>query len=108
MVFLAILAVARMVIWTTRLSVLYDGEVLSEMHLVDFFKHQLKVKIRCDRTRLSRQEFNERWVKAASLVVWKGAKWEFFFPALPRVVQWTGALQGLPPRNSEFSGKSVF
>ena len=86
MVFLAILAVARMVVWTTRLSELHDGEVLSENHLVDFFKHQLKVKIRCDRTRLSRQEFNERWVEAVSLVVWKGAKWEFFFPALPRGV----------------------
>ena len=92
MVFLAILAVARLVVWTTRLSELHDGEVYSEMQLVDFFRHQLKVKIRCDRRRLSCQEFNERWMKAASLVVWKGAKWEFFFPALPRGVHRTGAL----------------
>merc|ERR1711942_455621 len=83
MVFCAVLAVARMVIWTTRVNELYNGDVYSEQHLVDFFRHQLKVKIRCDWKMLSRLEFNERWVYGASLVVWKGAKWEFFFPPLP-------------------------
>ena len=49
MVFLAILAVARMVIWTTRNKVLYDDANFSHRDLVLYFRHQLRVKIRCDR-----------------------------------------------------------
>ena len=51
-VFLAILAVARMVIWITRKKGLYDDANFSHRDLVLYFPHQLRVKIRCDRKRL--------------------------------------------------------
>ena len=82
-VFLAILAVARMVIWMTRKKGLYDNANFSHRDLVLYFKHQLRVKIRCDRKRLDRITFNERLVNAASLVVRKGAILESSFPPLP-------------------------
>ena len=40
MVFLAILAVARMVIWTTRYKGLYDDANFSHRDLVLYFQHQ--------------------------------------------------------------------
>ena len=80
-VFLAILAVARMVIWTTRNKGLYDDANFSHRDL--YFRHQLRVKIRCDRKRLDRITFSKRWVNAASLVVRKGATLESSFPSLP-------------------------
>ena len=83
MVFLAILAVARMVIWTTRNKGLYDDANFSHRDLFLYFRHQLRVKIRCDRKCLDRITFNKRWVNAASLVVRKGAMMESFFPPLP-------------------------
>ncbi len=52
MVFFVILAVARMVIWETRNKGLYDGANFSHRDLILFFRHQLRVKIRCDRRRL--------------------------------------------------------
>ena len=82
-VFLAILAVARMVIWMTRNKGLYDDANLSHRDLVLYFRHQLRVKIRCDRKRLDRITFSKRWVHAASLVVRKGATLESSFPPLP-------------------------
>ena len=82
-VFLAILAVARMVIWITRKKGLYDDASFSHRDLVLYFRHQLRVKIRCDRKRLDRITFNQRWVNAASLVVRKGATLESSFPPLP-------------------------
>ena len=82
-VFLAILAVARMVIWTTRNKGLYDDANFSHRDLVFYFRHQLKVKIRCNRKRLDRITFSRRWVNAASLVVRKGAMLESSFPPLP-------------------------
>ena len=82
-VFLAILAVARMVIWITRKKGLYDDANFSHRDLVLYFRHQLRVKIRCDRKRLDRITFNRRWVNAASLVVRKGATLESSFPPLP-------------------------
>ena len=56
-VFLAILAAARMVIWTTRKKGLYDDANFSHRDLVLCFRHQLSVKIRCDRKRLDRITF---------------------------------------------------
>ena len=47
--FLVILAVARMVIWETRKKGLHDGTNFSYHDLILFFRNQLKVKIRCDR-----------------------------------------------------------
>ena len=82
-VFLAILAVARMVVWTTRNKGFYDDANFSHRDLVLFFRHQLRVKIRCDRKRLDRIKFSKRWVNAASLVVRMGAMLESSFPPLP-------------------------
>ena len=50
--FLAILAIARMVIWTTRKKELYDNANFSHCDLILFFRHQLRVKIRCDRQKV--------------------------------------------------------
>ena len=82
-VFLAILAVARMVIWMTRNKGLYDDARFSHRDLVLYFRHQVRVKIRCDRKRLDRITFNKRWVHATNLVVRKGAMLESSFPPLP-------------------------
>ena len=82
-VFLVILAVARMVIWQTRNKGLYEGENFSNCDLSLFFRHQLRVKIRCDRIRVHRITFSKRWVHAASSVVCKGATLESSFPPLP-------------------------
>ena len=41
-VFLVILAVARMVIWETRKKGLYDDANFSHRDLILFFRHQLK------------------------------------------------------------------
>ena len=60
MVFLAILAVATMVIWTTRKKELYDDANFSHRDLILYFRYQLKVKIRCDRKRLDRITFDKR------------------------------------------------
>ena len=59
-VLLAILAVARMVIWTTRNKGLYDDANFSHRDLVLYFRHQLRVKIRCDRKLLDRITFSKR------------------------------------------------
>ena len=82
-VILAIPAVARMVIWTTRKKGLYDYANFSHRDLVLYFRHQLRVKIRCNRKCMDRITFNERWVNAASLVVRKGAMLVSSFLPLP-------------------------
>ena len=63
-VFLAILAVARVVIWTTRNKGLYDDANFSHRDLVLYFSRQIRVKIRCDRKRLDHITFDKRWVNA--------------------------------------------
>ena len=68
-VFLAILAVARMVIWVTRNKGFYEGENFSHRDLILYFRHQLRVKIRCNRKCLDHITFNKKWMNAASLVV---------------------------------------
>ena len=92
-VFLAILAVARMVIWETWKKGLYDDANFSHRDLVLYFRHQLKVKIRCDRKRLDRITFDKRWVNAVGLVVRKAAILELSFPPLL-----THGVYGTPPR----------
>ena len=82
-VFLVILAVARMVIWEMRNKGLYEGANFSHGDLILFFRHQLRVKIRCNRKCLDQITFTKRWVNAASLVVRKGAMLESSFPPLP-------------------------
>ena len=59
-VFLAILAVARIVIWTTWKKGLYDDANFSHRDLILFFRHQLRVKIRCNRKGLDRITFDKR------------------------------------------------
>ena len=78
-VFLAILAVARMVIWETRKKGFYDSANVSLRDLILFFMHQLRVKIGSDRKRLGRITFDRTWVHTASLVVQK----ESSFPSFP-------------------------
>ena len=82
-VFLVILAIARMVIWTTWKKGLYDDANFSHPDLILFFRHQLRVKIRCDRKCLDCITFHKRWVNAVSLVIWQGTMWESSFPSLP-------------------------
>ena len=82
-VFLTILAVAWMVIWMTQNKGLYDDANFSHRDLVLYFRHQLRVKIRCDRKSLDCITFSKRWVNAASLVVRMGAMLESSFPPLP-------------------------
>ena len=71
-VFLAILAVARMVIWTMWKKGLYDDENFSHRDLILFFRHQLRVKIRCNRKHLDRITFDKRWGNAAAWSYKKG------------------------------------
>ena len=80
MVFLAILAVARMVIWITRLKLVREGISVPDRDLIVYFKHLLKVKIRCDWRRLPRVEFDKRWVHNTSLCIRRGAKFQCVFP----------------------------
>ena len=82
-VFLVILAVARMVIWQMRNKGLYDGANFSYCDLILFFRHRLRVKIRYDRRCLDHITFSKRWVYAESLVVCKGATLESSCPPLP-------------------------
>ena len=82
-VFLVILAAARMMIWTTRKKRLYDDANFSHRDLVLYFRHQLRAKIRCDRKRLDRITFDKRWVNTVSQVVRKGAMLKSSFPPLP-------------------------
>ena len=66
-VFLCLLGIMRVVIWTTRKKELYEDESFSSQTLMGFFKHQIKVKIRSDRKRLSSLEFSKRWATVARL-----------------------------------------
>ena len=77
-----ILDVARMVILLMRNKGLYEGANFSYRDLILFFRHQLRVKIRCDRRRLDSITFSKRWVHAAILVVCKGATLESSFSPL--------------------------
>ena len=66
-VFICLLGVMGVVIWTTRKKELYEDKSFSSQTLVAFFKHQIKVKIRSERKRLSSLEFGKRWVTVARL-----------------------------------------
>ena len=77
MVFRAILAIARMVIATTRKEQFCWGASLSNEALVSFFKHQLRVRIRVDSQRLSRAAFRRRWCWTAGLIYYTGSRWDF-------------------------------
>ena len=68
-IFLRILDVVRMVIWVMRNKGLYEGADFSHQDLILYFRHQLRVKIRCDRKRLGCITFDKSRVYAASLVI---------------------------------------
>ena len=97
-VFLAILATARMVIWTMWKKGLYDCANFSHSDLILFFRHQLRVKIRCNRKYLDHITFNRRWVHAASLVVQKRATLKSSFPPLPMHGSYRPGPSGPHPR----------
>lgn len=79
-VFRTLLAVARMVIWQTRLKELYDGESFTPEQLILCFKHQLRVKIRCQRKSLDPPTFSKRWKDAVSLIcVRENGKYDVLF-----------------------------
>ena len=82
-VFLTILAVARMMIWMTQKKGLYDDANFSQCDQILFFRHKLKVKIRCNRKRLDHIAFDKRWVNAASLVERKRAMLKSSLTPLP-------------------------
>ena len=67
-----------------RAARLWNGDLQSFFHcdLILFIRHQLRVKIRCDRKCLDRITFDRRWVHSVSQVVWKGATLESSFPPL--------------------------
>ena len=71
-VFLCLLGVMRVVIWTTWKKGFYGGEFFTSRALVAFFRHQIEVKLKCERERLSSIEFGERWVKASQMCLVKG------------------------------------
>ena len=60
LVFFAILAVARMVIWMTQKKGLYDGANFSHRDLILFFRHQFRVKIRCNRKTLGPHNIRQK------------------------------------------------
>ena len=60
---------------------LYDDANVSHRDLVLYFRHQMRVKIRCDRKRLDRITFSKRWVNASSLVVTKGGNAGVILPS---------------------------
>ena len=74
--FLCLLGILRVVLWTTRKKELYDKSFSSQT-LVSFYKHQIKVKIRSER-RLSSLEFGKRWVTVAPVP--RGRNQPFFQP----------------------------
>ena len=80
LLFALILAVARMVVWTSRMEECFDDQTVSAQDLVRYFKHQLRVKIRCDWNRLPISVFRERWTNDVSLVLWQGDSWYVRLP----------------------------
>ena len=78
-VFLCLLGIMRVVIWTTRQKEVYEGQKFSSSLLICYFKHQLKVKIRTERKLFHSSDFGKRWVTVSRLCRVKGADLEFHF-----------------------------
>ena len=72
-------------LWTTRKKELFEDESFSSQTLVAFFKHQIKVKIRSERKRLSSLGFGERWVTCA--LVSRGRSQPYFQLRHPRDIR---------------------
>ena len=82
-VFLVILPVAWMVICETKKKGLYSDANFSHRDLILFFRYQLRVKIISNGKRLGRITFNRCLLRAASLVLRKGATSESSFTPIP-------------------------
>ena len=61
-VFLCLLGILRVVIWTARPKEFYEGKSFSSQTLVAYYKHLIKVKIRSKRERLLSLGLSERWI----------------------------------------------
>ena len=93
--FLTILAETRMVIWMTRKKELYDGTNFSHCDLILFFRHQVMVKIRCDRKYLYCITFNKRWMHTTCLIIRRRAMLSFS-PLFCTWQEWSGILRTPP------------
>lgn len=60
-----------------RQIVVLHGDMFSYHDLTKNSKHYLRVKIRCDEHRLSKNDFHDRWEKVTNLVSVKGANLEW-------------------------------
>lgn len=72
--FFKLLTVARMVVWTNRQNGMFRRYTLSPYDLYAYFK--IRMTIRCNRIRLSKENFSDRWVEMTSLIRVKGADLE--------------------------------
>ena len=71
-VFLYLLGIMCVVVWTTRKKKLYDKSYSSQT-LVTIYKHQIEIKIQSERKRLSSLEFDKRWVTVVRLYCMVGS-----------------------------------
>lgn len=77
MYFFLLLGIMRFVIRKMGQEDFYGDGKFSTSQLIVFFKHQLKVKIRAKRRRLSSAKFSERWVNVLRLVHFRRANLEW-------------------------------
>ena len=82
-VFLVIQALTWMGIWTMGQIALYNCIIFYFYHLICYFRHQCREKLRCDRKGLDHITLDERWVKTVNLVDRKTATFESSFLPLP-------------------------
>jgi hypothetical protein len=66
-IFLCLVAMAKEVVWWTRLKGLKTDTFLFGQALIDFFKFHLKRKLRVEREVLIPSEFVARWVRVAKM-----------------------------------------
>lgn len=74
-----------MMMWVTQMEVFLRVERYAPQDLIRFLRHQLRIKMRTDRKRLTATDFNRRWVRVARLVHVNRAKLFFFFFYSPKV-----------------------
>lgn len=77
--------------WMVFLEEVLQGNCLSHQNLIQFFEHQLKMKIRSDRKCLISTNFSKRQVTEASLISLNEASLDFSLLGQPRL-HWGGFL----------------
>ena len=65
-------------LWFRQCQEFHEGESFSSQTLVAFYKHQIKVKIRSERERLSSVGFGKKWANAAHMYLVVSSSLEFF------------------------------